>query len=134
MSWLDCVDNTSNPNPTTASSNLCLRSTTLMLASMLDTAGYRTKAAGNIGESLVDVVMHDELDVIAVEVGAPQLPFVSSMSPVASVCLNIADDHIDHFGSFDAYVAAKAGVTMMSVSTRVRTTSLIELVMNLVVS
>ena len=43
--------------------------------------------------------MHDELDVIAIEVGAPQLPFVHTVSPVAAVCLNIADDHIDHFGS-----------------------------------
>jgi UDP-N-acetylmuramoylalanine--D-glutamate ligase len=84
--------------------------TTLMLESMLRAAGYRTVAAGNIGTSLVDVVMHDDLDVIAVEVGAPQLPFLHSMSPVASVCLNIADDHIDHFGTFEDYVAAKARV------------------------
>ena len=81
--------------------------TTLMLESMLRAAGLRAVAAGNIGHSLVDVVMHDDLDVIAVEVGAPQLPFVSSMSPLASVCLNIADDHIDHFGSFEAYVDVK---------------------------
>jgi UDP-N-acetylmuramoylalanine--D-glutamate ligase len=84
--------------------------TTLMLESILRSAGYRTTAAGNIGMSLVDVVMHDELDVIAIEVGAPQLPFLHSMSPVASVCLNIADDHIDHFGSMDAYRAAKARI------------------------
>lgn len=84
--------------------------TTLMLESMLRAAGYRTTSAGNIGNSLIDVVMHDELDVIAVEVGAPQLPFVHSMSPVASVCLNVADDHIDHFGSMEEYVAAKARV------------------------
>jgi UDP-N-acetylmuramoylalanine--D-glutamate ligase len=84
--------------------------TTLMLESILRQAGYRTVAAGNIGMSMVDVVMHDELDVIAVEVGAPQLPFIHSMSPVASVCLNIADDHIDHFGSMDSYVAAKARI------------------------
>lgn len=84
--------------------------TTLMLESMLKAAGLRTVAAGNIGNSLIGVVMHDELDVIAVEVGAPQLPFVESMSPLASVCLNIADDHIDHFGSFEAYVAAKAKI------------------------
>ncbi len=83
---------------------------TLMLESMLRAAGYRTCSAGNIGRSLVDVVMHDAMDVIAVEVGAPQLPFVDSMSPVASVCLNIAEDHIDHFGTFEAYVAAKARV------------------------
>lgn len=83
---------------------------TLMLESMLRAAGYRTAAAGNIGTSLIDVVMHDELDVIAVEVGAPQLPFVESVSPVAAVCLNVADDHIDHFGSMEAYVKAKARI------------------------
>ena len=54
--------------------------------------------------------MHDDLDVIAVEVGAPQLPFVTTMSPLASCCLNIADDHIDHFGSLEDYIAAKARI------------------------
>jgi UDP-N-acetylmuramoylalanine--D-glutamate ligase len=103
-------------DPDSAAAWLCVTgtngktTTTLMLESILRAAGYRTCAAGNIGHSLVDVVMHDAMDVIAVEVGAPQLPFVHSMSPVASVCLNIADDHIDHFGSMEAYVAAKARV------------------------
>lgn len=103
-------------DPDSAAAWLCVTGTngkttaTLMLESILRAAGYRTCAAGNIGNSLVDVVMHDPMDVIAVEVGAPQLPFVHSMSPVASVCLNIADDHIDHFGSLEAYVAAKARV------------------------
>jgi len=84
--------------------------TTLMLESMLRAAGLRTVSAGNIGSSLVDAVMHDQLDVIAVEVGAPQMPFVTSMSPLASVCLNVAEDHVDHFGSMQAYTAAKARV------------------------
>lgn len=103
-------------DPDTAAAWLCVTgtngktTTTLMLESILRTAGYRTCAAGNIGTSLVDVVMHDPMDVIAVEVGAPQLPFVHTMSPVAAVCLNVADDHIDHFGSFEAYVAAKARI------------------------
>lgn len=84
--------------------------TTLMLESILTAAGHRALAAGNIGVSLVDVVMHEQVDVIAVEVGAPQLPFVHSVSPVASVCLNLADDHIDHFGSFESYLASKARI------------------------
>lgn len=84
--------------------------TTLMLESMLRAAGRRTIAAGNIGHSLVDVVMADEVDVIAVEVGAPQLPFWHTVSPLAAVCLNVADDHIDHFGSFAAYAAIKGRV------------------------
>ncbi len=83
---------------------------TLMLASILTAAGLRTTAAGNIGVSLVQVVTREALDVIAVEVGAPQLPFVTSMSPLAAACLNIAEDHVDHFGSMPAYRAAKARV------------------------
>jgi UDP-N-acetylmuramoylalanine--D-glutamate ligase len=85
--------------------------TTLMLASILRAAGLRTAAVGNIGVSLVDAVMDPEgYDVLAVEVGAPQLPFVETVSPLAAVCLNIAPDHVDHFGSFEAYAAAKARV------------------------
>ena len=84
--------------------------TTLMLESMLRASGATAVSAGNIGNPLVDVVLHDEVDVIAVEVGAPQLPFVTSMSPWAAVCLNVAYDHLDHFGDFDTYVAAKERV------------------------
>ncbi|HET7900104.1 MAG TPA: UDP-N-acetylmuramoyl-L-alanine--D-glutamate ligase [Candidatus Nanopelagicales bacterium] len=85
--------------------------TTLMLASMLRAAGHRTAAVGNIGVSLVDAVMDPVgFDVLAVEVGAPQLPFLSTASPLASVCLNVAEDHIDLFGSFDDYRAAKARI------------------------
>lgn len=103
-------------NPDSAAEWLCVTgtngktTTTLMLESMLREAGFRTVSAGNIGYSLVDVVMHDVLDVIAVEVGAPQLPFVYSMSPWATVCLNLAEDHLDHFGDFHAYRRAKARV------------------------
>lgn len=85
--------------------------TTLMLESILQTSGRRSVAAGNIGRSLVEVMMDPQAwDALAVEVGAPQLPFVESMSPQASVCLNIAPDHIDLFGSFEAYRAAKAKI------------------------
>ena len=85
--------------------------TTLMLESILRAAGLRTAAVGNIGVSLIDAVMDPEgFDVLAVEVGAPQLPYLLTASPVASVCLNVAEDHIDLFGSFDAYRAAKARI------------------------
>ena len=85
--------------------------TTLMLESILRAAGLRTASVGNIGVSLVDAVMDPiGCDVLAVEVGAPQLPFLYSASPVASVCLNLAPDHVDLFGSFEAYRDAKARI------------------------
>lgn len=85
--------------------------TTLMLASMLRAAGARAEAVGNIGYSAVAAVMQGSAyDVLAVEVGAPQLPFVTSVSPLASVCLNLAPDHVDLFGGVAAYRSAKARV------------------------
>lgn len=103
-------------SPTSAAQWLCVTGTngkttaTLMLESMLRSAGVRSVAAGNIGLPLVDVVMHDQLEALAIEVGAPQLPFVESMSPRASLCLNFADDHLDHFGDRGSYFQAKARV------------------------
>ena len=83
--------------------------TTLMLESMLRADGRHAVAAGNIGHSLVQTVMDpDGPEVIAVEVGAPQMPFVYSMSPLATACLNLAEDHVDHFGSFAEYTRMKA--------------------------
>nr|MCU0296032.1 UDP-N-acetylmuramoyl-L-alanine--D-glutamate ligase [Candidatus Nanopelagicales bacterium] len=74
-------------------------------------AGLRTDAVGNIGVSLVATVMDPQPhDVLAVEVGAPQLPFIHTVSPHSAVCLNVAEDHVDFFGSFQAYRDAKARV------------------------
>ena len=85
--------------------------TTLMLESMLKAGGKQTAAVGNIGVSLVEAVTSGmAFDVFAIEVGAPQLPFVHTISPLAAACLNVAEDHVDHFGSFEEYVAAKARV------------------------
>lgn len=85
--------------------------TTLMLASMFRAAGLRTDAVGNIGVSLVSAVLDpDPHDVLAVEVGAPQLPFVHTVSPYSAACLNLAEDHVDFFGSFEEYRSAKARV------------------------
>ncbi len=83
--------------------------TTLMLESMLRADGRHVVAAGNIGHSLVQTVMDpDGPEVIALEIGAPQMPFVHSISPLATACLNVAPDHVDHFGTFEEYLRMKA--------------------------
>lgn len=82
--------------------------TTLMLASMLAADGRKAQAAGNVGTSLIDAVRDDSLEVIAVEVSATQMPFVTSMSPHAAACINLAPDHLDFFGSMEDYHHHKA--------------------------
>lgn len=82
-----------------------------MAESMLRAAGLRAIAAGNIGTPILDAI-RDPLgyDVIAVELSSFQLHWSESLSPLASVCLNVAQDHVDWHGSYDAYLADKAKV------------------------
>jgi len=85
--------------------------TVKMLASMLAAAGHRTIAAGNVGTPILEAVLHPQpFDVIAVELSSFQLHWSHSLRPRASACLNVAPDHVDWHGSFDAYVAAKGTV------------------------
>lgn len=82
--------------------------TVRMLAAMLSAAGHRTLAAGNVGTPMVEAVLAEPaLDVIAVEMSSFQLHWTRSVRPYAAAVLNIAPDHVDWHGSFDAYVADK---------------------------
>ncbi|MHA7283757.1 UDP-N-acetylmuramoyl-L-alanine--D-glutamate ligase [Arthrobacter sp. TMS2-4] len=79
--------------------------------SMLIAAGRRAVAAGNVGTPILDVIRDPQgYDVIAVELSSFQLHWAHSIEPLASVCLNIAEDHVDWHGSYEAYYAAKASV------------------------
>ena len=85
--------------------------TVKMLASILQAAGLRATSAGNVGTPLLEAVLHPEpYDVLAVELSSFQLHWQRSVRPVASVCLNLAPDHIDWHGSLEQYRADKAKV------------------------
>ncbi|WP_237565724.1 UDP-N-acetylmuramoyl-L-alanine--D-glutamate ligase [Ornithinimicrobium cerasi] len=88
------------------------KTTTVQLVeTMLRTAGLRAIAVGNVGTPILDAVQHPEpYDVIAVELSSFQLHHTFTMSPLASVVLNVAPDHLDWHGSLDAYADAKARV------------------------
>ena len=82
-----------------------------MLASMLRAAGLRATAAGNVGTPILEAVLHPEpYDVIAVELSSFQLHWSDSLAPHASVCLNVAPDHVDWHGSMEEYARAKGKV------------------------
>lgn len=85
--------------------------TVRMLALILDAAGYRAVAAGNVGTSLVEVVTEAEpYQVLAVELSSFQLHWSSSIRPFAAVVLNVAGHHLDWHGDIEAYAAAKARI------------------------
>ncbi|GAA1764606.1 UDP-N-acetylmuramoyl-L-alanine--D-glutamate ligase [Nostocoides vanveenii] len=85
--------------------------TVQMLAAILRAAGLRATSAGNVGTPILEAVLHPEpYDVIAVELSSFQLHWSSSLRPLASVCLNIAPDHIDWHGSLADYEKDKGKV------------------------
>ncbi|SPT53930.1 UDP-N-acetylmuramoylalanine--D-glutamate ligase [Actinomyces bovis] len=81
-----------------------------MLASILNAAGLKAPAVGNVGPPIIQVVAEGNVDALAVELSSFQLHTTSSMSPLAATCLNVAADHIDWHGSQQAYAADKARV------------------------
>jgi UDP-N-acetylmuramoylalanine--D-glutamate ligase len=93
------------------------KTTTVQLtATMLVAAGVRAAPCGNIGVPVLDAIRDPAgFDVLVVELSSYQLHWVNGnpggeLSPFSSVCLNLADDHIDWHGSFEAYRHDKAAV------------------------
>ena len=85
--------------------------TVQMLTSILRAAGKRAISAGNVGTPILEAIMDPEpFDAIAVELSSFQLHWSDSIRPQASACLNVAPDHVDWHGSYDAYLAAKGKV------------------------
>ena len=81
--------------------------TTSMLHEMLRADGRAALLCGNIGEPVLDVLSRPA-ELLAVELSSFQLFWAPSLRPEAGVVLNVAEDHLDWHGGFDAYAAAKA--------------------------
>lgn len=88
------------------------KTTTVQLtAAMLVAGGVRAVPCGNVGVPVLDAIRDPGgFDVLVVELSSFQLHYLGEISPWASTCLNIADDHLDWHGSRAAYQAAKAKV------------------------
>lgn len=85
--------------------------TTQLAAHMLAAGGIRVAPAGNIGIPVLDAIRDPEgFEALVVEISSYQLHHTYSLSPIAAVVLNIAPDHLDWHGSYEAYRAAKGRV------------------------
>ncbi|TDN93188.1 UDP-N-acetylmuramoyl-L-alanine--D-glutamate ligase [Microbacterium sp. BK668] len=91
--------------------------TTRLAATMLVAGGLKAAPVGNIGTPVLDAVRDPEgFDALVVELSSHQLWYLGlqtgpdPVSPHAAVCLNLADDHLEWHGSFEAYRDAKAHV------------------------
>jgi UDP-N-acetylmuramoylalanine--D-glutamate ligase len=85
--------------------------TVRMLAEILRASGLRATAVGNVGDPVIEAVLHPEpYDVIALELSSFQLHWIQSMTARSAAVLNVAPDHLDWHGSLAAYAADKGRI------------------------
>jgi UDP-N-acetylmuramoylalanine--D-glutamate ligase len=82
-----------------------------MTEAMLLASGVRAAACGNIGKPILDCIRDPaEYEVLVVEMSSFQLHYMNYIEPFSAACLNIAEDHLDWHGSFEAYRTSKQRV------------------------
>jgi len=82
-----------------------------MVAKILQTAGLKAVACGNVGDTVIEAVdRKDSYDYLVLELSSFQLHWAKQAQFVSAAILNIADDHLDWHGTFDAYADAKFSI------------------------
>ena len=82
-----------------------------MAAAMLQSAGMKAIACGNVGDTVIDAVTSDDpIDYLILELSSFQLHWMSQAHFLSVAILNLADDHVDWHGSFDDYCNAKLSI------------------------
>lgn len=80
--------------------------TTALLACLLEGAGLKIFAGGNLGVPLCEVV-DQTFDALVLEVSSFQLERAPTFHPKVNLLLNITDDHLDRYDGFQSYARAK---------------------------
>lgn len=82
-----------------------------MVAHILNTAGLNATACGNVGVTVIEAVTSPEkYEYLILELSSFQLHWLENAQFVSAAILNIADDHVDWHGSFDAYALDKVSI------------------------
>ena len=81
--------------------------TTSLIYHLLKSSGHDAILTGNIGIPCFDIMKQISEDSIVVyELSAHQLEYIHN-SPRVGVLLNVFEEHLDHFGTFERYKHAK---------------------------
>jgi len=92
--------------------------TVTLIDQMLRESGKKVFMGGNIGTPLIQYVSNqDPADIVLIEVSSFQLDTIQTFRPHIGVLLNITEDHLDRYSSFDAYCQSKARLFMNQTNT-----------------
>ena len=79
-----------------------------MVESIFKSAKINGAACGNVGQTVIESVIHDQpYEYLALELSSFQIQWSDLPKYESVAILNIAEDHIDWHGSFDSYASAK---------------------------
>ncbi|MCI1983176.1 MAG: UDP-N-acetylmuramoyl-L-alanine--D-glutamate ligase [Bifidobacteriaceae bacterium] len=84
--------------------------TTEMTSAILNAAGLKVPAVGNIGEPVSRSVLDPTNDGLTVELSSFALHFTQSLALDVAIWTNVAADHLDWHGGFAKYAADKSKV------------------------
>jgi UDP-N-acetylmuramoylalanine--D-glutamate ligase len=80
--------------------------TTSLLGELLKAAGLKVFVGGNLGTPAAEAV-GQSFDVVVLEVSSFQLERAPGIKPRVSILLNITEDHLDRYATFQDYADAK---------------------------
>ena len=83
---------------------------TTLVSEVTKAAGMNTAVGGNLGTPVLDLLMEENVDIYVLELSSFQLETVNSLRPLASVVLNITEDHMDRYSYFSEYCNAKSRI------------------------
>ncbi len=87
--------------------------TTHLIGEMLKEEGKKVGVGGNVGEPLILFAQGgNQWEVLVAEVSSFQLEAIEDFRPGISVLLNITEDHLDRYRSYEEYIEAKARIFM----------------------
>jgi len=82
--------------------------TTTLAGEIFKAAGFATYVGGNIGDPLIELVESGEQpDRVVAEISSFQLEWIGSFRPAVAALLNISEDHLDRYASYQDYINAK---------------------------
>lgn len=83
---------------------------TTLLSELLRKGGFSVFTGGNIGTPAMDYVLggpEKKKDLLVLEVSSFQLEWIKVFRPEVAILLNITEDHLDRYMSFDDYADTK---------------------------
>jgi UDP-N-acetylmuramoylalanine--D-glutamate ligase len=82
--------------------------TTTLCGEIFRANGFETYVGGNIGDPLIELVeLGKKVEMVVAEISSFQLEWISHFRPKVAALLNISEDHLDRYATYQEYIDAK---------------------------